>query len=326
MFYSETGGTNPYFNLAYEEYILKNKTEGDWLLLWQNEKTVVIGLNQNALEEINPVFVSEHGINVVRRTTGGGAVYHDLGNLNYSFITDAGDAESMSLHRFSEIICRALGEMGVAAEPSGRNDITVDGKKVSGTAQRLLNGRLLHHGTLLFDTDGEMMSRALRADREKFASKSAKSVESRVANIRGYLSAEMTISDFWSAIRRQLTQNQAQSITLSSAELEQVRRLAAEKYQSWDWNYGRSPEYELKNRRRLPGGTLEFRASVSDGRIADIAFFGDFMAQRPQDELCTALRGCRYERKNVENVLLGFDLSAIFGSISLAELLDTLLL
>ena len=326
MFYSETGSTDPYYNLAYEEYILKNRTEGDWLLLWQNENTVVVGLNQNTIEEIDPAFIAGHRVNVARRSTGGGAVYHDLGNLNYSFITDAGNAESMSVRRFAEIVCRALGAMGVKAEPSGRNDITIDGKKVSGTAQRLYGRRLLHHGTLLFDSDGAMIAGALRADPEKFASKSAKSVKSRVANIRSYLPSEMTLADFWIELRRELTAGSAQTCTLDEAELAQVRRLVDEKYRTWDWNYGRSPEYTLKNRRRLPGGTLEVRADVRNGRIDDIAFFGDFMARMPLDGLCAALCACRYERSAVASVLCGFELGQLFGAIDAGELLDTMLL
>ena len=144
--YIETGSTNPCFNLAFEEYILKNRREGDWLMLWQNANTVVVGLNQNTAEEINAAFVREHNITVVRRTTGGGAVYHDLGNLNYSFITDLGDAASMSIEQFSRPVCRALAAMGVRAEVSGRNDIMVGGKKVSGVALRIYKDRILHHG------------------------------------------------------------------------------------------------------------------------------------------------------------------------------------
>ena len=154
--YLETGSTDPCYNLAFEEYVLKNRTEGDWLILWQNANTVVVGLNQNTAEEINPEFVTAHNVTVVRRETGGGAVYHDLGNLNYSFITDLGDAASLTIARFTLPVCRALEAMGVHAQTSGRNDITVDGQKVSGVAQRIYRNRILHHGTLLFDSDPVM--------------------------------------------------------------------------------------------------------------------------------------------------------------------------
>ena len=176
--YLETGSQNPFYNLAFEETVLRNRREGEYLLLWQNDNTIVIGQNQNAEGEINRAFVEAHDIRVVRRTTGGGAVYHDLGNLNYSFITDAGDAERLTMERFTRPIVEALKGLGLQAEASGRNDILVEGRKVSGTAQRLLHGRILHHGTLLFDSNPGMVAGALNADPAKFQSKSAKSVRS----------------------------------------------------------------------------------------------------------------------------------------------------
>ena len=178
--YLETGSVDPCYNLALEQVVLEQRREGDWLMLWQNRNTVVVGLNQNTAEEINASFVEAHGITVVRRMTGGGAVYHDLGNLNYSFIRDVGNAEELTIGRFTEPVCRALASLGVQASVSGRNDILVDGKKISGVAQRIVGGRILHHGTLLFDSDPAMIAGALRADPAKFTSKSAKSVRSRV--------------------------------------------------------------------------------------------------------------------------------------------------
>ena len=164
--YLETGSLDPHYNLAFEEYVLCNRREGEYLLLWQNDNTIVIGQNQNAEAEINRAFVEEHHINVVRRTTGGGAVYHDLGNLNYSFITDAGDSDQLAMERFTRPVVEALKALGLQAEASGRNDILVEGRKVSGTAQRIVKGRILHHGTLLFDANPSMVAGALRVDPE----------------------------------------------------------------------------------------------------------------------------------------------------------------
>ena len=200
MHYLETGSLDPCYNLALEQFVLEYRTEGDWLMLWQNANTIVIGQNQNTAEEIDPAFVAAHGITVVRRMTGGGAVYHDLGNLNYSFITDVGNAEELSIRRFTEPVCRALAAMGVEAETSGRNDIVVDGRKVSGVAQRIAGGRILHHGTLLFDSDPAMIAGSLRADPAKFRSKSAKSVRSRVGMLRDYLPAGTDLCTFWDRI------------------------------------------------------------------------------------------------------------------------------
>ncbi len=323
--YLETGSVDPCYNLALEQYVLEHRTDGDWLLLWQNANTVVIGLNQNTAEEIDAAFVQEHGITVVRRMTGGGAVYHDLGNLNYSFISDLGNAEELTIRRFTEPVCRALAAMGVAAETSGRNDILVAGKKVSGVAQRIAGGRILHHGTLLFDSDPAMITGALKADPAKFSSKSAKSVRSRVGNIRDFLPEGADLAQFRARLLQELTRDGLIRESLSDDELASVRKLADEKYRSWDWTYGRSPDYAYRSRARFPGGTLEVRMDIRQGLIGDIVFYGDFMATAPLTELCEALRGTRAERSALEAALSRFDLSSVFGGITKAEVLGLIL-
>ena len=322
--YLETGSVDPCYNLALEQYVLEHFREGDWLLLWQNANTVVIGLNQNTAEEINAAFVEKHGVTVVRRMTGG-AVYHDLGNLNYSFICDVGNAEELTIRRFTDPVCRALAAMGVDAETSGRNDILVGGKKVSGVAQRITNGRILHHGTLLFDSDPAMIEGALKADPAKFRSKSAKSVRSRVGNIRDYLPADADLAQFRERLLRELTQDGMLRETLTDEELAAVRKLAEEKYRSWEWTYGRSPDFEMKNRRRFPGGTLEVRMNTHEGRIQEIAFYGDYMAAAPNTALCEALRDVPLTRQALAEKLAGFDIGALFGAITAKEITETIL-
>ena len=230
VIYLETGSQDPAYNLAFEEYVLSHRLEGDYLILWQNDNTVVIGRNQNTEEEIDRAFVEAHGVRVVRRSTGGGAVYHDLGNFKYSFITEAREAENLTMEHFTQPVVSALRGLGLQAKASGRNDILVEGRKVSGTAQRLLNGRLLHHGTLLFDTNSDMVARALQADPEKFRSKSAKSVRSRVGNIRDFLRKDMDLPTFWAYLKTALAGNSFVAGALTLEELEIVEALKRSRY------------------------------------------------------------------------------------------------
>ena len=323
VLYLETGSQDPAFNLAFEEYVLTNRREGAYLLLWQNDNTIVIGQNQNAEAEINRTFVEEHGIHVVRRTTGGGAVYHDLGNLNYSFITDVGNAEQLTMERFTRPIVEALKALGLDAEASGRNDILVEGRKISGTAQRVTRDRILHHGTLLFDADPSMVAGALNVDPEKFRSKSAKSVRSRIGNIRDFLKEDMDLPAFWDYLKTALAGSGLEQTTLTPEELAEVKALKAGKYDTWEWNFGRSPKYNMTNKRYWTGGSLEVRADVAQGVITDIIFYGDFLAVRGMEEVTEALRGCPFRAEDFGAVLDRFDLSKFFGAISKEEILET---
>ena len=316
--YLETGSQDPFYNLAFEETVLRSRRSGEYLLLWQNDNTIVIGQNQNA------EGVEAHQIHVVRRTTGGGAVYHDLGNLNYSFITDVGDAERLTMERFTRPIVEALQGLGLQAEASGRNDILVEGRKVSGTAQRLLRGRFLYHGTLLFDANPGMVSGALNVDPAKFESKSAKSVRSRIGNIREFLKTDMDMPAFWSYLKKTLAGSGLVEDHLTDEELAAVDELKRTKYDTWEWNFGRSPKYNLRNKRRWDGGTLEPCVEVDQGIIRQIVFYGDFLAVSPMDEVTGALMGTPFRREDVGAVLDRFPLRDYFGTITRDQVLDTI--
>lgn len=322
--YFETHSTDPAYNLAFEEYVLTHRKEGDYLLLWQNDNTIVVGQNQNTAQEIDAAFVQQHHITVVRRSTGGGAVYHDLGNLNYSFITDVGDAQRLTMERFTRPIVAALQKLGLDAEASGRNDILVEGRKVSGTAQRLSGGRILHHGTLLFDSRPEMIAGALRVDQAKFTSKSAKSVKSRIGNIREFLPQDMTLPQFWSYLKEQLSGGGLVPDALTPRELGEVERLADEKYRTWEWTYGRSPRFDMVNRSYFSGGRLEVGLSVAHGQITAIRFYGDFLSVVDTAPLCRALEGVRYRQEDVAAVLAQQPVDKMFGAITAEELLQTI--
>ncbi|MDR2893337.1 MAG: lipoate--protein ligase [Deltaproteobacteria bacterium] len=322
--------TDPYLNLAIEEHFLRDRDDDDYLLLWRNDNTIVVGLHQNTGEEINSAFVEERGIRVVRRRTGGGAVYHDLGNLNFSFITGAVGAEQMTMRRFTQPVARALEEMGLHAEAVGRNDILAEGRKVSGNAQTLHKQRILHHGTLLFDSDLSVLSQALKVKPEKFLSKSVKSVRARVGNIAELLPEElrgMSMEAFRDRVALSFARaGKAETLELEAAVLEAAQCLAADKYRTWEWNFGRSPQFTFRNQEKYPGGFLEVWLNVRQGVIQACGFYGDFMALRPAAELAEQLRGLRHERGAVAAALDNLTgktapLSEYFGSITRDEIL-----
>lgn len=322
--YLETHSTDPAYNLAFEEYVLTHYRSGNILILWQNHNAVIIGRNQNTAEEINQSFVDQHNIHVIRRNTGGGAVYHDMGNLNYSFIADAEGIDKAAIQYFLEPVVGALRDLELDAECSGRNDILVSGKKVSGTAQQLSKGRLLHHGTLLFDSNPNMISGALNPDPTKFQSKSVKSVRSRVGNIREHLGADMDIHNFWQHLKTRLLGSEFTEVTLSHDDLAAIKELKASKYDTWQWNYGRSPKFQMRSKKRFPGGLLDIHLSVAGGCISAIQIFGDFLALSPISDVETALLSCPCHRDAILNALRDLDLSLYLGGITAEELTETI--
>ena len=323
VYYLETGSTDPAYNLAFEEYVQANRREGDYLILWQNDNAVIVGRNQNTEAEINRAFVEHHDIHVIRRNTGGGAVYHDMGNLNYSFIADASAPEDRSAAPFTAPVVEALKNLGLDAAASGRNDILVSGHKVSGTAQYLMKGRLLHHGTLLFDSNLSTVSGALNPDPTKFQSKGIKSVRSRVGNIRQFLPRDLTLSEFWSYLKVSLADSLI-PVRLTQGELEAVATLKQEKYDTWQWNYGKSPEYRQVSRKRLPGGLLELHITVDRGIIQALRIYGDFLALTPVEPLEQALIGCPCKEDAISEVLNRQDLRCL-GTITAEEFINVLL-
>lgn len=326
MKYIVNESTDPYYNLALEEYCLKNvDMEEDYFLLWQNAPAIIVGKNQNTLEEINSRFVEERKIPVARRISGGGAVYHDLGNLNFTFIANIEDAETVDFKKYAEPIICALETLGIRAELSGRNDITIDGKKISGNAQRLYRKKLMQHGTLLFDVDIADLVNALNVKMDKITSKGIKSVRSRVTNIKEHLERNLDMKDFWELIHLYLSDNGAsEEILLTEEEKKEVLRLRNERFATWEWNYGESPEFNIKNEKRFPGGKIEFAAEVDGGIIETLRFYGDFLGIRPVDEVEKALAGQKYEIGAIKEILGSIAVGEYFGGIGTEELLEVM--
>ncbi|MFD0712366.1 lipoate--protein ligase [Paenibacillus sp. GCM10027626] len=329
-FIDNRGVTDPAFNLALEEYALRNLPMDDsYLLFYINEPSIIIGKNQNTIEEINQEYVRDNGIHVVRRLSGGGAVYHDLGNLNFSFITKDDGNSFHNFAKFTRPVIDALHKLGVNAELSGRNDIQVDGRKISGNAQFASKGRMFSHGTLLFNSAMENVSSALKVKPIKIESKGTKSVRGRVANISEFLREPMTIEQFHAALLRELFGGADGEVThypLTDAEWSAVAKLAEERYRNWDWNYGRSPKCNIENIRKFTSGIIDARLDVEDGHLVGIRLFGDYFGAHDVTELEELLIGTRYEEAALRLKLASVDLTRYFGKLSEDEFINLLLL
>jgi lipoate-protein ligase A len=316
--------TDPAFNLAAEEWLLHNTPE-EVFMLWRNAKAVIVGRNQNTISEINGSYVRENGVSVIRRLTGGGAVFHDLGNINFTIISLNNDKKMLDFQRFAQPVLAALQSLGIPCAFNGRNDLVIEGKKFSGNAQYLWRDRVLHHGTLLFSSKIEDLSGALKIDPEKYRDKAVKSVRARVTNISSHLPALMEITEFMERLMDRMAGGEGQGAgALSATEAAAVDELAEEKYRSWEWNYGRSPEYGFSRSTRTPGGLLDVRMDVQDGVIQGIRIFGDYFGVRDVSELEGRLKGCRHDRAALSERLRGAALGDYFQNVEEEMFLDCL--
>ncbi|WP_234984590.1 lipoate--protein ligase [Pilibacter termitis] len=309
------------YNIALDEWLLTSLRPDEAVFaLWQNQNAVIVGKHQNTFEEVNEEFVKEHNIEVVRRVTGGGAVYHDLGNLNFTFIIPVATAEQVDWKTFVAPMVVALQKLGIPAEVSGRNDLVVNGKKISGNAQRYANGYLMHHGTLLFNSDIEVMIRSLNVNDEKFISKAVKSVRSRVGNIQEY-APMLTIEEFQRALTHELSrQGVDKEIILTEEQVAQVKRLEREKFSTWDWNYGESPKFNYHAHEKFDGGIVDVKAQVEDGKIFGITFEGDFLGIEDIEDLLPEFIGLPFSEIKIHELLSQHEEKKYFGSIKTEEI------
>ena len=321
--YIEVASTDAAFNLALEEYVFEQMPrDREYLLLWQNKNAIIVGRHQNTLAEINTEFVRSRGIQVIRRLSGGGAVYHDLGNLNYSFIVDAQPGQQVDLRRFCEPVAAALRDMGADAEVSGRNDILVDGQKISGNAQYVRQGRVMHHGTILFDSDLSVLGQALQVDPAKIQAKGVKSVRSRVTSVRTHLARPMTLAQFREALVSKLLKDLSFTrYELTDEDIAAVEALRRERYDTWEWNYGASPACSVLRKQRFEGcGTVEAHIQLDGGRIQKIQFYGDFFSTVEPEALSQRLTGCRLEREDLSRALSGCPVADYFTGLNGGQL------
>lgn len=329
MKYINNLSNNPWYNLAFEEYCFRNLPKDEnYVILWINQPAIIVGKNQNTIEEINLDYVRDNNINIVRRVTGGGAVYHDLGNLNFTFITTVSGAVKIDFGKINIPMLKSLEKLGINAELSGRNDLTVDGKKISGIAQSVDKNRVLNHGTILFDTDLTVLSDALKVKKDKIESKGVKSVKSRVTNIRPYLNVDVDILTF----KDMLIENifafenlKPEEYKLTDSQLDGIDKLFKEKYSTWEWNYGESPEFDYKNYKRFPFGSIEVRLQVKAGIIQDSKIYGDFFGTEDILLLEEKLKGKRYDREELADFIKDEPLEKYFGNITSEEFLELLM-
>jgi lipoate---protein ligase len=325
LFIDNKGITDPRINLAIEEYALKNLDINEtYLLFYINEPSIIIGKNQNTVEEINTDYVESNGIHVVRRLSGGGAVYHDLGNLNFSFITKDDGESFHNFRKFTEPVIEALQKMGVNAELSGRNDILAEGRKISGNAQFSTKGRMFSHGTLLFDSEIDHVVSALRVKQDKIESKGIKSIRSRVANISEFLSEPMDIEQFRSHLLKNIfsESNDIPEYVLTEEDWSKIHELSKERYQNWNWNYGKSPKFNSQHSHRFPVGSIDVRLEVNKGVIESCKIFGDFFGVGDVSEIETLLTGQKYEKATIEQSLQDVNIPHYFGNITKEDFIN----
>lgn len=318
--------TDPYFNMALEEYSIMNMPATDnYFMLWQNQPAVIIGRNQNAIEEINSSYIEQQGIKVVRRMSGGGAVYHDYGNLNFTFVVDE-NQDFANFDKFTRPVINALARLGIEAENNGRNDITIAGQKFSGNAQFKYRDRLLHHGTILFASNIEEMVQALNPNPEKIASKGIKSVRSRVTNIADHLPRPVTIEEFKQILTEEVFRQECTHSTyrLQDYDLQTINDLRNNKYTSWDWIYGTSPPYNIRKTGNFSWGNVDIRLEVKRGLISGCRIFGDFFATRDIAELESRLIGIKYCEEEISQRLAEIGLDQFFPHSDENELIALL--
>ena len=324
MIYIETGSTDVYYNFGLEYYFTVEKQLQDTVFLfWQTTPTLMVGKYQNVLEEINKPYADEHNIQIVRRMSGGGTIYTDLGGWQFSFIQHKETGE-IEFQQYIAPVIDALEELGVHAEFNGRNDLTIDGKKFSGNAQYRLENSIVHHGSLLFDTDICRMVESTTVDSYKILSKSIKSVRDRVTNISEHMPDSMDVKTFKECMVRHIMNGSDAVYEVTPEDDKRIREIAEEKFNRWECIYGADPKFNIERMGRLAGGKIQFKIDVQKGIIKNAAIYGDFFSSLDGSTICSALIGCRYEQNAVLDSLIAHCIDGAIYRISAQEMAEVI--
>ncbi|RYD73243.1 MAG: lipoate--protein ligase [Sphingobacteriales bacterium] len=317
--------TDPYFNIATDEYIFRHLQE-DCFMLWQNDNAIIVGKHQNTFSEINYDYVKENNIHVVRRLSGGGAVYHDMGNLNFSFTKTGENSTMMDFEKYTSPIIEVLQSLGVDAKFEGRNDISVEGKKISGNAEHIFKNKVLHHGTLLFSSEMKNISEALRINPLKYIDKAVKSVPKRVGNISSFLKEPISIEVFAQKIMDHVVASNpdARMYEFTPEDLEAIGKIRDKKYATHEWNFGYSPDYSFKKGIKTTGGTIEMNMDVERGIIKKVKIFGDFFNEKDIAEIEASLEGTEHNEAAIRTTLSRFNIKEYFRNITEDDLIEAM--
>lgn len=295
-------------------------------MLWQNDNAIIIGKNQNAAQEINSEYVYENNISVVRRLSGGGAVYHDLGNLNFTYIVNGNDEHAFDFKKFCFPVVNALKELGVQSEVNGRNDITIEGKKFSGNSQYSKQGRVMHHGTIMYDSNLDVVSKSLNVSKDKIESKGVKSVKSRVANIKDYMEEDITVEVFKKELLKYMFENEElEEYKLTEEDKENIKEIQRERYDKWEWNFGCSPKYNILKEKRFEGcGKLEIYMTVEKGKIEEFKSYGDYFGNGDINDIQKRLLGCQLKEDKIKEAISDVDISNYYNNLKDEDFINLL--
>lgn len=318
--------TDPYFNIASEEYLLKNFSENIFLL-YTNSPSIIVGKHQNTMAEINHEFVAKKRIPVIRRLSGGGTVYHDFGNINYTFITNGSEGNLVDFKKHTQPIVDVLKSLGIDARIGGKNDIRVGDRKISGNAEHIYKNRVLHHGTLLFNSNLDELNESIKVNLDAYTDKAVKSIRSHVANIAEYLNKDISIEQFKAMLIlhiKTLFPN-AFDYQFTPSNIDSINELIATKFSTWEWNFGYSPSYVLNRQLSIKNEFWNIEINVERGIIIKVAIKGNSSISKSIEELEKLIVGCIHEKKEMSQRLGNIDLKQYIPEITKESFIENLL-